>query len=287
MCVEVHDWSMSSLALPNHLQGLLSTIGLRDALDIFLVAIILYKTYEMLENTRAITLVRGIILLIGLTLLSNWLKLHSIFWLLQKTVTLLFVALPIVFQPELRRTLEHLGQGSFFGRSVFLRAEEARSIVDELIWAVFQMAEKKIGALIVVERDVGLNDICASGIQIDGLITADFMMNVFVPNTPLHDGAAVIRKGRLIAAGCLLPLTENRQLSSELGTRHRAAIGLSEQSDALVIIVSEETGIVSVAEEGCIKRRLTEEDLRVYLEPIFSPESPGIRETIANWRRKE
>ena len=272
--MDVNELTVSSLALPDHLQGLLSTIGLRDILDILLVAIILYKMYEMLENTRAITLVKGLIILMGLTLLSNWLELHAIFWLLQKTVTLLFLALPIVFQPELRRTLEHLGQGKFLGRSVFLNDEEARSLVNELTRAVFQMAEKNI------------NDICASGIQIDGLITADFLMNVFIPNTPLHDGAAVVRGKRLIAAGCLLPLTENRQLSSELGTRHRAAIGLSEQCDALIIVASEETGIVSVAEEGRITRRLTAEQLKAWLKPIFSPQSTSIRETIANWRQK-
>ena len=241
--MDINELTVSSLALPEHLQGLFSTIGLRDALDILLVAIILYKTYEMLEDTRAITLVKGLIILMGLTLVSNWMELHAIFWLLQKTVTLLFLALPIVFQPELRRTLEHVGQGKFFGRSVFLNDEEARSLVNELTRAVFLMAEKKIGALIVVERNMGLNDICASGIQIDGLVTADFLMNVFIPNTPLHDGAAVIRGKRLVAAGCLLPLTENRRLSSELGTRHRAAIGLSEQCDALIIVVSEETGV--------------------------------------------
>lgn len=284
--MDVNELAVSSLALPEHLRGLVSTIGLRDVLDILLVAIILYKMYELLEDTRAITLVKGIIILMGLTIVSNWLELHAIFWLLQKTVTLLFVALPIVFQPELRRTLEHLGQGKFFGRSVFLNDEEARSLMNELTRAVFRLAEKKIGALIVVERNMGLNDICASGIQIDGLVTADFLMNVFIPNTPLHDGAAVMRGKRLVAAGCLLPLTENRRLSSELGTRHRAAIGLSEQCDALIIVVSEETGIVSVAEEGHITRRLTAEDLKGYLQPIFSPESVSIRETIANWRQK-
>lgn len=284
--VDVNELAVSSLALPEHLHGLVSTIGLRDVLDILLVAIILYKMYELLEDTRAITLVKGIIILMGLTIVSNWLELHAIFWLLQKTVTLLFVALPIVFQPELRRTLEHLGQGKFFGRSVFLNDEEARSLMNELTRAVFRLAEKKIGALIVVERNMGLNDICASGIQIDGLVTADFLMNVFIPNTPLHDGAAVMRGKRLVAAGCLLPLTENRRLSSELGTRHRAAIGLSEQCDALIIVVSEETGIVSVAEEGHITRRLTSEQLKDYLQPIFSPESVSIRETIANWRQK-
>ena len=278
---------LSSLPLPNQLRGILSTIGPLDILDVLLVAILLYKMYELLQDTRAITLVKGLVVLLVLTMVSNWLELHVIYWLMQKVVTLLFVALPIVFQPELRRTLEHLGQGRFFGRSVFLNDEEARSIVNELDKAVMALAAHKTGALLVLERDMGLNDICASGIQIDGLITSDFLMNVFIPNTPLHDGAAVIRGKRLIAAGCLLPLTDNRSLSTELGTRHRAAIGLSEQCDALIVVVSEETGTISVAENGKIRRHLDSDTLKAYLRPIFAPESPGLKDMVANWRKKK
>ena len=278
---------LSSLPLPNQLRGILSTIGLLDIIDVLLVAIILYTVYEMLQDTRAITLVKGLVVLLVLTMVSNWLELHVIYWLMQKIVTLLFVALPIVFQPELRRTLEHLGQGRFFGRSVFLNDEEARSVVNELDKAVMMLAANKIGALLVMERGMGLNDICASGIQIDGLITSDFLMNVFIPNTPLHDGAAVIRGKRLIAAGCLLPLTDNRSLSTELGTRHRAAIGLSEQCDALVVVVSEETGTISVAENGRIRRHLDSDMLKSYLRPIFAPETAGLKDMVANWRKKK
>ncbi|MBQ4151731.1 MAG: diadenylate cyclase CdaA [Schwartzia sp.] len=273
--------------LPGQLRGIFMTIGPLDVLDILLVAIIFYKMYEMLEDTRAITIVKGLIVLMVLTMAANLMELHAIYWMFQKFVTLLFVALPIVFQPELRRTLEHLGQGRFFGKSVFLNDEEARSLVKELESAVFRLSKQKIGALIVLEREMGLNDICASGIQIDGLVTADFLMNVFIPNTPLHDGAIVIRGKRLIAAGCLLPLTDNHSLSSELGTRHRAAIGLSEQCDALVVVVSEETGIVSVCEEGRIVRSLDPEQLRSYLRPIFKQESVSIKEIVANWRMKK
>lgn len=285
--MDVSDVSFSSLMLPGQLRGIFMTIGPLDVLDILLVAIIFYKMYEMLEDTRAITIVKGLIVLMILTMAANLMELHAIYWMLQKFVTLLFVALPIVFQPELRRTLEHLGQGRFFGKSVFLNDEEARSLVKELESAVFRLSKQKIGALIVLEREMGLNDICASGIQIDGLVTADFLMNVFIPNTPLHDGAIVIRGKRLIAAGCLLPLTDNHSLSSELGTRHRAAIGLSEQCDALVVVVSEETGIVSVCEEGRIVRSLDPEQLRSYLRPIFKQESVSIKEIVANWRMKK
>ena len=240
--------------VPFQVRGILSTVGPLDILDILIVAIIL---------------------------------LHVISWLLQKTVTLIFVALPIVFQPELRRALEHLGQGRFLGNAALLDDEQARSVVHELVRAVRTLASTKTGALLVIERNMGLNDISATGIQIDGLITAEFLLNVFIPNTPLHDGAAVIRGNRLIAAGCLLPLTENRTLSTELGTRHRAAIGLSEQCDALIVVVSEETGTISIAENGHIMRHLDKETLQAMLEPAFSSMKPGFRELVENWRKKK
>ena len=268
---------------PMEVHGILSTVGLLDILDILLVAAILYKVYEMLQDTRAIALVKGFLLAV----FSNWANLHVISWLLQKTLTLLFVALPIVFQPELRRALERLGQGRFIGRSVLLDDEEAQSVVDELAKAVKSLAATKTGALLVIERDMGLNDISDTGVQIDGLVTADFLLNVFIPNTPLHDGAAVIRGKRLIAAGCLLPLTENRGLSTELGTRHRAAIGLSEQCDALVVVVSEETGTISVAEEGRITRHLNIDTLKAILRPAFVRPSENFKDFVANWRKKK
>ena len=273
--------------VPFQVRGILSTVGPLDILDILIVAIILYKVYEMLQDTRAITLVKGLLVLLGITLVCNWMELHVISWLLQKTVTLIFVALPIVFQPELRRALEHLGQGRFLGNAALLDDEQARSVVHELVRAVRTLASTKTGALLVIERNMGLNDISATGIQIDGLITAEFLLNVFIPNTPLHDGAAVIRGNRLIAAGCLLPLTENRTLSTELGTRHRAAIGLSEQCDALIVVVSEETGTISIAENGHIMRHLDKETLQAMLEPSFSSMKPGFRELVENWRKKK
>lgn len=276
------------ITMPIRLHGILSTIGWFDVLDILIVAAIIYKVYELLQDTRAITLVKGILVLLALTIVCSWLELHAISWLLQKTVTLLFVALPIVFQPELRRALEHLGQGSFLGSNVLLDNEQARLVVRELTKAVKQLSATKTGALLVIERNMGLNDISATGIQIDGIITADFLLNVFIVNTPLHDGAAVIRGNRLIAAGCLLPLTENRSLSTELGTRHRAAIGLSEQCDALVVVVSEETGTVSVAENGHIMRHLDIETLKAMLMPAFeSSKTKNIKDMVKNWRKKK
>ena len=273
--------------VPFQVRGILSTVGPLDILDILIVAIILYKVYEMLQDTRAITLVKGLLVLLGITLVCNWMELHVISWLLQKTVTLIFVALPIVFQPELRRALEHLGQGRFLGNAALLDDEQARSVVHELVRAVRTLASTKTGALLVIERNMGLNDISATGIQIDGLITAEFLLNVFIPNTPLHDGAAIVRGKRLIAAGCLLPLTENRSLSTELGTRHRAAIGLSEQCDALVVVVSEETGTISVAENGRMVRHLDTEKLKNILRPAFTSPQKGLKDLIRNWRKRK
>ena len=250
------------LTMPLQFHGILRTIGWMDVLDILVVAAILYKVYEMLADTRAITLVKGILVLLGVTLI---------------------VALPIVFQPELRRGLEHLGQGRFWGSNSVLNDEEAHSVVHELAKAVKQLSHDKTGALLVIERDMGLNDISATGIRIDGLITADFLLNVFIPNTPLHDGAAVIRGKRLIAAGCLLPLTE-KHFSTELGTRHRAAIGLSEQCDALIVVVSEETGTISVAENGRIMRHLDIDTLKAILQPAFVQPQTNIKDLVRNWR---
>ena len=279
-------------SVPIQYHGLLSTVGFRDVVDILLVAVILYKSYEMLKDTRAITLAKGMFVMMGVALGAYILELHAIYWLLSKSIYLLFMALPIVFQPELRRALERIGQGKFLGSAVYLNAEEADTLVNEIDKVVFNMSAKKIGALIVLEREIGINEIIETGIRVDGVVTAPFMMNVFIPNTPLHDGAAVIRGNRMIAAGCLLPLTENRGLSTELGTRHRAALGLSEQCDAVVVIVSEETGIVSIAENGHITRRLNSEQLKKRLRPLLIKADPtlkmkDIKNAFDTWRKNK
>ena len=279
-------------SVPIQYHGLLSTVGVRDVVDILLVAVILYKSYEMLKDTRAITLAKGLFVMMGVALGAYILELHAIYWLLSKSIYLLFMALPIVFQPELRRALERIGQGKFLGSAVYLNAEEADTLVNEIDKVVFNMSAKKIGALIVLEREIAINEIIDPGIRVDGLVTAPFMMNVFIPNTPLHDGAAVIRGNRMIAAGCLLPLTENRSLSTELGTRHRAALGLSEQCDAVVVIVSEETGIVSIAENGHITRGLDSEQLKKRLRPLLIKADPtltmkDIKNAFDTWRKNK
>ena len=224
------------LEIPTKVRDLVTTIGPLDIFDILVVAAILYKVYQMIQDTRAMTLVKGLLIIISLTIICGWLNLHVMTWLLQKSSEWLLIALPILFQPELRRALEQIGQGKFIRKSgSLLDSKEADIVVEELVKTTNKLSQTKTGALMVLEREMKLNDISVTGIHIDGIITSEFLLNVFIVNTPLHDGAAIIRGNRLISAACVLPLTENHELSTELGTRHRAAIGLSEQCEGLYL----------------------------------------------------
>lgn len=265
------------------IRGIMSTISLLDVLDMVLVAIVLYKLYVLIRDTRAVALLKGLIVLLVATLVSKWLSLNVINWLLQKTMTVVLVALPIVFQPELRRALEQLGRGRLFSKSAFLNEEETKNLLEELVRAVAALAKNKIGALLVFERETGLNDYIETGIKIDGLVSSEFLTNIFIPNTPLHDGAAIVRGNRVMAAGCILPLSEDRSLGKELGTRHRAALGISEQADALVVVVSEETGTISVAQGGRLVRFLEPQALTDYLRPVFTVKNAHFSD-IFSWR---
>lgn len=266
------------------LRGIAATIGLLDIVDILLVALVLYNLYLLIRFTQAMQLVKGLIVLIVATLVSKWLGLHVINWLLQKTMTIVAVALPVVFQPELRRTLERLGRGKLFGKpNTVLEEEETAELIDALIKSIVVLAKNKIGALIILERNTGLNDFIETGVKIEGYLSAEFLINIFIPNTPLHDGAAIIRGNRVMAAGCLLPLSENPDIAKELGTRHRAAIGISEQSDALAIVVSEETGTISLAESGDITRYLDKDTLHEKLWPLLKPKPTNLS-YLFNWR---
>ena len=257
-----------------------------DIFDIIIVAAILYKLYQMIQDTRAITLVKGLMVIVSLTVICGWLNLHVMTWLLEKSSNWLLIALPILFQPELRRALEHLGQGQFLTRGASLLDKKlADSVIDEIVKTAKKLSQTRTGALMVIEREMKLNDISITGIHIDGIISSEFLLNVFIVNTPLHDGAAIIRGNRLISAACVLPLTENHELSTELGTRHRAAIGLSEQCDALIVVVSEETGTISVAEGGRLMRHLDEKTLAAKIRPAFvQKEDQFLGKFLSKWR---
>ena len=271
---------------PTKVRDLVATIAPLDVLDMLIVAGILYKTFQMIQDTRAITLVKGLMVIVSLTIICGWLNLHVMTWLLEKSSNWLLIALPILFQPELRRGLEHLGQGQFLSHGAsLLDKKTADAVVDEIVKTAKKLSQTKTGALMVIEREMKLNDISVTGIHIDGIISSEFLLNVFIVNTPLHDGAAIIRGNRLISAACVLPLTENHDLSTELGTRHRAAIGLSEQCDALIVVVSEETGTISVAENGRMMRHLDGQTLAAKIRPAFSKkDNKFLGKFLSKWR---
>lgn len=262
------------------LQGLLTTVSILDIIDIAVVAYFLYRIYLMLKNTRAATLVKGLLVLVLIMIISRWLNLHVISWLLEKSMTMIMVALPVVFQPELRRALEQIGRGSLFRKGSELDEQEMEEMLSAVANATVIMSRRKEGALMVFERDTGLEERIETGVALDALVSDSLLLNIFEKDTPLHDGAVVIRGKRIVAASCLLPLTENRNLSQELGTRHRAAIGISEQSDAMVLVVSEETGAISIARNGDLIRYLTADDVKGILRSSLIRPTVNVRESI-------
>lgn len=236
-----------------------------NLLDIAIVSYIIYRILLLIRDTRAEQLIKGLLVLLGLSIGSRYLGMDALRWLMEKTWTALFIALPVVFQPELRRALEQLGRGSFFATTRMAEEEEIENAVRETAMACARLSEERTGALIVWERETGLDEYMETGVRMEAAVSCPLLMNIFVPNTPLHDGAVIIRRGRLMRAACVLPLTDNRELDRRLGTRHRAAIGISEVSDAVVVVVSEETGSISLAEAGGLIRNLSEDDLRAAL----------------------
>lgn len=248
----------------------------RDVIDIAIVTYILYRLIVLIRGTRAEQLVKGLVVLLIALVGSGLLGLRTINWFLQGLMTIGLVAIPIVFQPELRRALEQLGRGKIFqGSPSDYEEENFQIVLEELLKAIPVLVKKKIGALIVLERKTGLKEYVETGIKIEGLVTAELIVNIFMPRSPLHDGAVIIRDLIMAAAGCYLPLTENPNLSKELGTRHRAGLGITEISDAVVIIVSEETGVISLAHDGRLTRYLDEKTLRgTLLSQYFSVSKP-------------
>ena len=252
------------------LVDILSFFRWQDAIDIALVTFIIYKTLSLLAGTRAIQLVKGLFVLALLWTLARWFNLDTFEWLLSRLFSALLIIIPIIFQPELRRILEELGRGSMWRQTkARKRAEE---IADEMCSGLMYCCAHKIGALIVLQRETGLKDYWRNAVLLDSDITSELLIAVFWPNNPLHDGAMIIDGDRILAAGCYLPLTEDAELSRWLGTRHRAAIGVTEVSDAVSLIVSEERGEISLAINGRISRDLKEQQLRKYLVHYFSDE---------------
>ena len=253
----------------------LPSFHLSDVVDILVVSLIVFQVLMLVRRTRAVQLAIGLGLLAAAYVVSQGLQLYTLQWLLSRVGLVVPIALLVIFQPELRRMLEQLGRGgvSLVGFNAGGLDREARiRLVNDVARAARILGSRKIGALIVLERRVGLADVIETGIRIDAVATVQMLITIFFPNTPLHDGAVIIRGNRVAAAGCLLPLTERPGVSRTLGTRHRAAIGITEDTDAVSVVVSEETGTLSLAREGRITRGLTEEELKVALLALIGPQ---------------
>ncbi len=238
-------------------KNIFSGIGITDVIDILIVAFVIYKILGLIKQTRAQQLMKGVLLLVVATFVSGALNLHTINWLLKGTVALGAVAVLVVFQPELRRALEYMGRSKFFKAPLRrVDKEKGKQITAHIVRAIENFSKDRVGALIVFENEISLSDIMESGTIVDAQISEEILENIFYEGAPLHDGAVIIRNDRVYAAGCVLPLTRSNIIGKELGTRHRAGIGITENSDALTIIVSEETGIISMASEGQLSRFL-------------------------------
>ena len=254
-------------------ENIVSGIGITDILDILIVTFIIYKLLDFIRETRAEQLAKGLLVLVIITLLSKVLQLYTLHWILSGVMTVGLIAIVVIFQPELRRGLEHLGRSKLSNVLTEVEKEEAKHMVGQLVEAVDNMSSSRTGALIVIEREISLNDIAETGTITDSAISSQLIGNIFYEGAPLHDGALIIRGDRLYAAGCVLPLTQNKDLNKELGTRHRAGIGITENSDALVIIVSEETGIISTAQNGRLTRFLDAKNVEKILYSIYLEET--------------
>lgn len=263
-------------------------IGILDILDILVISYIFYKGYTLIKETRAEQLLKGILLIVLLIPISYLLNLNMLYLILKNTISIGVLSIVIIFQPEIRRALEHLGRTIFNETHIIFENEEVMDkVITELVNAVDILSKSKTGALIAIEQKTGLNEIISSGTKIDAIVSSALIENIFVVNTPLHDGATIIRNDRIIASGCVLPLTGNQDISKKLGTRHRAAIGLSESSDSLVLVVSEETGTISLSVNGKLTRNYDKDRLKDLLIRILKRRKSGkkltMREMFKAW----
>ncbi|MCX5750605.1 MAG: diadenylate cyclase CdaA [Candidatus Saganbacteria bacterium] len=244
-----------------------------DIIDILVVTTLIYYILSWLQGTRAIQVIQGILLILIIYLVGWYLELHTIEWLFDKFAAVIAMMLIIIFQPELRRTLERFGRGKLLSSMGFSAGHKGAWFVRHLIRAIETFSETKTGAIIVIERNTGLSEYVESGIRLDAIISTELLLSIFSVKSPMHDGAVIIQGDRIVAAGCLLPLSESRLLDKRLGTRHRAAIGITEVSDAVVIVVSERMETISIAENGYLTRSLSRDMLEEKILHLFEPAS--------------
>ncbi|MBU0579679.1 MAG: diadenylate cyclase CdaA [Candidatus Margulisbacteria bacterium] len=277
-------------------------LSIIDIIDILIVSFLVYQILLWFKGTRTLQLLRGLVLIFAFYIISQLTGLATINWLLQKLTAIIVITLIIVFQPELRKALERLGRGKFFSEFIFSGSGKSLGFLNQVIKAVEELSKTKTGAIIAIERNTGLNEFIESGIQVDALVNNDLIVSTFNKASPLHDGAMMIQGNRIAAASCLFPLSESHLIDKRLGTRHRAALGLSEISDAIIIVVSEETGAISLAENGILTRFLTKETLEERMLNIykndfrlegfnfinwFSTHSASIKEELVTIKKKK
>ncbi len=254
-------------------------MGWWDLLDIAIVSILIYEFLKLIRGTRAVQMAVGSLLIVALFYVSRLAPLQTVNWMIRNMLVYLAFAAIVIFQSDIRRALAHFGQAPFF--RYLTRPQSADETIEEVVVAATMMAAQKIGAIVAIERDIGLRNYIESGIPLDAALTYDLLVTIFQPGSPLHDGAAILQDNRIAAAACFLPLTVNPRVSRELGTRHRAAIGLTEENDAVAVIVSEETGYISLALDGQIERNLTPDGLRDRLRTLVTLRRGSVRQAGA------
>lgn len=253
--------------------SILLRLDLASVIDILLVSIIFYALLTIIQGTQAVQLLRGLMIIVIITVLvTSVFQLTAFSWLIRNSLPALLVAIPVVFQPELRRLLERLGRST--GGFLYVRSQETvvREVIQTVARACNRLSQNRHGALIVLERETGLQDVIETGVRLDAEVSEELLLTLFYPNTALHDGAVIMRQDCVVAAGCVLPLSTANGADRHLGTRHRAAIGVTEASDAIAVVVSEETGVVSIAHNGRIIRRLDEKRLTKILNALYRAE---------------
>ncbi len=243
-------------------------VGWWDILDIAIVSFLIYEFLKLIRGTRAVQMAVGSLLIVGLFYVSRLAPLQTVNWMIRNMLVYLAFAAIVIFQSDIRRALAHFGQAPFF--RYLNRQEAADETIEEIVVAATMLAAQRIGAIVAVEREIGLRNYIESGIPLDATLTYDLLVTIFHPGSPLHDGAAILQENRVAAAACFLPLTVNPRVSRELGTRHRAAIGLTEENDAVAVVVSEETGQISLAIDGHIERNLTPDALRERMRSLVT-----------------
>lgn len=261
--------------------------GWTDIFDIIIVTVAIYFLLKIVSKTRGGAVLKGAFMFFVVTFFSDLLGFTALHWIMMSVINNGALVLIILFQPELRTVLENIGRGSLVKRHSRAANVERERIMSEIIQCAQNLSRRKVGALIVFERKTGLQDIVETGTEVDGRISAPLLENIFEPNTPLHDGAVIIRGDRVVAGACILTLTENRGVSRDLGTRHRAGLGVSETTDAVVLIISEETGIISVAQEGKLTRHMDANSLREVLSTVFGEPQTALKPISIKRRKKE